>query len=290
MYQFMDKKGIIHQEDTAQDRFLRKIYTCFYGRVLLKLLTRPELSRTVGLFLSTRASILLIKPFIKGNRLDMGPYEKRPYRSFNDFFTRVILPTERMIDCDPSHLVSPCDGKLSVYRLDNRATFPVKGRLYTLEEILQNSSLARRYIDGYAMVFRLSVDNYHRYCYPSDGVKSENIRIPGILHTVNPVAVKECFVYHENTREYSLLRTERFGTLIQMEVGAMLVGRITNYHGPKKVTKGSEKGKFEFGGSTIVLFVQKDKAAVRDIFLKNTREDIETEVRMGECIGVTLQK
>ena len=70
----------------------------------------------------------------------------------------------------------------------------------------------------------------------------------------------------------------------------MLVGRITNYHGPKKVTKGSEKRKFEFGGSTIVLFVQKDKAAVRDIFLKNTREDIETEVRMGECIGVTLQK
>lgn len=83
--------------------------------------------------------------------------------------------------------------------------------------------------------------------------RSENIRISGILHTVNPIAVESVPVYHENTREYCLLKTERFGTLIQMEVGAMMVGRICNYHGPRYVKKGSEKGRFEFGGSTILL-------------------------------------
>lgn len=176
----------------------------------------------------------------------MRPYVKRPYRSFNDFFTREILPTERMIDCDPIHLVSPCDGKISIYPLDETAEFAVKGSVYTLERILKNPSLAKRYEGGLSCVFRLCVDGYHRYSYPADGEKSENIRISGILHTVNPIAVESVPVYHENTREYCLLKTERFGTLIQMEVGAMMVGRICNYHGPRYVKKGSEKGRFEF--------------------------------------------
>ena len=33
------------------------------------------------------------------------------------FLPGEILPTERMIDCDPIHLVSPCDGKISDYPL-----------------------------------------------------------------------------------------------------------------------------------------------------------------------------
>ncbi|MEI3192643.1 MAG: phosphatidylserine decarboxylase [Lachnospiraceae bacterium] len=41
------------------------------------------------------------------------------------------------------------------------------------------------------------------------------------------------------------IRTENFGTLLQMEVGAMMVGRIKNYHGPKQVKKGGEKGRFD---------------------------------------------
>ena len=85
--------------------------------------------------------------------------------------------------------------------------------------------------------------------------------------------------------EYCLLKTERFGTLIQMEVGAMMVGRICNYHGPRYVKKGSEKGRFEFGGSTILLLVQKGQATFREKFLKNTAQGIETQVEMGEWIG-----
>lgn len=289
MYRYLDKNGNLHEENSAQDRFLRKIYTRFYGRVLLKALTLPALSRAAGAFLDRAASRALIKPFVKSNHLDMSPYVKRPYRSFNDFFTREILPTERMIDCDPMHLVSPSDGKLSVYHLSETAGFQVKGRLYTLDDILKNTALADRYRDGYACVFRLSVDDYHRYSYPADGEKSENIRIPGILHTVNPVAVESVPVYHENAREYCLIRTKHFGTILQMEVGAMMVGRINNYHGPKKVEKGSEKGKFEFGGSTIILFLQKDRVALKEGFLRNTEDGIETQVQMGECIGVTMR-
>ena len=49
--------------------------------------------------------------------------------------------------------------------------------------------------------------------------------------------------------------------------------------------KGSEKGRFEFGGSTILLLVQKGQATFREKFLKNTAQGIETQVEMGEWIG-----
>ena len=48
-----------------------------------------------------------------------------------------------------------------------------------------------------------------------------------------------------------------------MEVGAMMVGKITNLHkNPATVKKGQEKGNFEFGGSTIILLIQPGKVRI----------------------------
>ena len=79
-------------------------------------------------------------------------------------------------------------------------------------------------------MFRLCVEDYHRYIYVDDGVKSENVKIPGVLHTVNPVANDSFPIYKENAREFSLLCSENFGTVLMMEVGAMMVGKIENRH------------------------------------------------------------
>ena len=129
--------------------------------------------------------------------------------------------------------------------------------------------------------------DYHRYCYAESGEKGENIRIPGVFHTVNPAANDRYPIYKENTREYTLLETRQFGTVLQMEVGATMVGRIVNYHGAKTVTRGEEKGRFEFGGSTVILCLEKDRAMVDADILKNTAAGIETVVKMGEKIGCT---
>lgn len=88
------------------------------------------------------------------------------------------------------------------------------------------------------MILRLTVDDYHHYCYVADGEKSPDVKIPGVFHTVNPAANDVCQIYHENTREYCLLKTEQFGTIAMMEVGAMMVGKITNL----KPVPVSEKG------------------------------------------------
>ena len=93
-------------------------------------------------------------------------------------------------------------------------------------------------------------------------------------------------IYVENSREYCLIRTEEFGTLLQMEVGALMVGKITNFHPEEgKVSRGEEKGCFEFGGSTVILLVQKGKAVIDSDLLENTAGGYETMIKMGEKIG-----
>ena len=94
-------------------------------------------------------------------------------------------------------------------------------------------------------------------------------------------------VYKENSRSYCLIKTEKFGDIVQMEVGALMVGRITNMHpyGRRTVLRGEEKGYFEFGGSTIILLVQKDKVELCEDLLTNTREGYETKVKQGEAIA-----
>ena len=106
-----------------------------------------------------------------------------------------------------------------------------------------------------------------------------------MLHTVNPAACETLPVYKENTREYTLIRSSRFGDVLQMEVGALMVGRILNYHGIRNVEKGQEKGRFEFGGSTIILALEKSRVQLDHRLLENTENGYETLVKMGESIG-----
>jgi len=120
----------------------------------------------------------------------------------------------------------------------------------------------------------------------ADGRKSANVTLPGVFHTVNPAANDVYPIYKENAREYTLLKTKQFGTILMMEVGAMMVGKITNLHkNPATVKKGQEKGNFEFGGSTIILLIQPGKVRIDYDLIENTEEGYETIVKMGERIG-----
>ena len=65
-----------------------------------------------------------------------------------------------------------------------------------------------------------------------------------------------------------------------------MVGRIVNYQdGPCQVVRGAEKGRFEFGGSTVVLLLEPGRVEISKDLLANTQEGYETLVRMGEVIG-----
>lgn len=161
----------------------------------------------------------------------------------------------------------------------------IKNTCYTVGSLLRDERLAEHFKDGYLWVFRLSVDDYHRYIYVDNGRESVRRRIPGVLHTVNPVANDVCPIYKENTREYSLLKSEHFGTLLMMEVGALMVGKIENRPVMSHVRRGQEKGNFAFGGSTIIYMTQKDKVFPDMDILINSADGIETKVQIGSRIG-----
>lgn len=288
---YADRTGRIQGGDTFQDRALRLLYAGLPGRLLLKPLTHPSISRIGGCFLDSPLSTFLIRPFIRSNGISLRGCETPAggtYRSFNAFFTRSLRSKARPFPPDPGILCSPCDGLISAYTISKKQHFSIKNTEYTVSQLLKDDRLAARYAGGTALVIRLTVSDYHRYAYVDDGLRSSYRRIPGILHTVNPAAASSHPIYKENTREYSLLRSRNFGTVLMMEVGAMMVGKIVNHHKAYTridVFRGQEKGYFAFGGSTIVLLLEPGRVTIDKDILRNTALNIETKVKMGERIG-----
>ena len=261
------------------------LYRTIPGRVLLKILAGRSLSKLAGIFLDSPLSKPLIKPFVQSNGIDLSECESTNFRCFNDCFTRKLKSELRPVDMTTDHLISPCDGLLSVWPVEEDTVLPVKQSSYTISGLLQNRRLAEEFRGGTCLVFRLCVNHYHRYCYPDSGTKGENVFIPGKLHTVRPVALREYPVFTENCREYTILETDHFGKVAQIEVGAMLVGKILNHHGKWPVRRGQEKGYFLYGGSTIILLLQKDAAVIDPEILEACAKGKEVPVRFGQRIG-----
>lgn len=286
---YANRKGKRWEEISGQDAFLKNLYNSVCGRMLIKVLIQPWISKAGGWLMDTRISSLAVPSVIRKYHMNPEQWEKKTFHSYNDFFTRRYKESERPIDRDSMVLISPCDAKLSVYSIDGKNRFRIKHTPYTVAHLLGNKRLAEHFCGGQALVFRLTVDDYHRYCYVDDGVKSSNYRIAGVFHTVNPIANDVEPIYKQNTREYCLLHTNHFGTVLMMEVGALMVGRIQNYHGAGKVYRGQEKGKFAFGGSTIVLLTEAGKVTIDEDLLKNSKDGYETLVKMGERIGIAVR-
>ncbi len=282
---YIDRNGkkIIHK--SGQDRLLHILYTHTAGRLLLKPLVNPAFSQLAGRFLDSAPSRILIHSFIEKNNIKMSDYEVRNYTSFNDFFTRKIKPGTRIIAGDENTLISPCDSYVTAFPITEGCSLNIKDTEYTLRSLLHSRRLSERFQGGSALVFRLTVSDYHRYSYAVSGVRSKNYRIPGCLHTVNPVANDYYPIYKENTREYTVIHSPVFGDVLQMEVGALLVGKITNHTETAQVTRGTEKGYFEFGGSTIVLLLQKGAVSLRPDLFVNTENGFETQVHYGDSLG-----
>ena len=285
---YRDREGKEYIVDTSQDKFLHFLYTTKTGRHLLKVMTSETLTRIIEIYMNTRISTLKIDGFIKKNGIRISDYEKKFYKNYNEFFTRKIKKDRRPINTEKNALISPSDGKVTIYPVSDRLVVNIKNIDYSVKSLLLDRELAEEYEGGWLYVIRLTVDNYHRYCYPDSGYQYENYFIPGIFHTVNPVALENTSVFAQNSRAYTIIDTDNFGRVIQMEVGAMGVGRIVNHREETFVRKGQEKGYFEFGGSTICLFVKGDRVKPDEDIVKNTADGFETLVKMGEKIGTGI--
>ena len=283
---YITRDGTKIDGTTGQDHLLEVIYGHALTRMLLRPFLSPAVSDICGKFLSTRLSRRIIPSFVKKNHIDLGIYEKQEFDSYNAFFTRKIKAEQRPINEQKNILISPSDGKVTAYPITQKGRFWIKHTQYSAAQLLKDERLAERYMGGWIYVIRLTVDDYHRYCYVADGRKSRQRKIRGVLHTVNPVANDYYPIYKMNSREYCLLKTKELGTILLMEVGALMVGQINNHEEDSaQVKRGDEKGMFEFGGSTIVVMTEPGMAEPDKDIIHNTKAQAETLVKMGEPIG-----
>ena len=102
------------------------LYETIPGRFILKPFTSPRFSRACGRFLDSKYSSCFIRPFVRSNHIDVADYETDGIRSFNDFFSRKIKKGKRVVTMDAEKLIAPCDGLLSVWKVDQDTILPVQ--------------------------------------------------------------------------------------------------------------------------------------------------------------------
>ncbi|OKZ86673.1 phosphatidylserine decarboxylase [Clostridium sp. 29_15] len=286
------KTGKYDIEKVAGEKYIKWTYESPLGKSLLELFIKRKLfSKIYGFYCNTKFSKRKIKSFINSFSIDMSKCADsiNTYKSFNDFFIRKLLPEARPFDKNSNTLISPGDGRLLAYtNISMENLVQVKNIHYSLAELLEDNALAKEYEGGTCLVLRLCPTDYHRFHFIDNGVPLENHFIKGNYYSVNPTALERVAkLYCQNKREWSIFKSENFGDIIHVEVGATCVGSIIQSYCPnKKVSKGDEKGYFKFGGSTTILFFKPNTVDIDEDIIIQSSLGFETAVQMGEKIGV----
>jgi phosphatidylserine decarboxylase len=192
------------------------------------------------------------------------------FRNLNAFFTRYLVDGARPLDDAADALLSPCDGAWgSSGTVDNGQILQVKGRPYSLGELLGGEDEAKRFEGGAFCTLYLSPKDYHRFHAPLACHITRATYLPGALWPVNSIGVYGVDgLFAQNERIVAWFETDK-GTMAYIPVGATMVGKVhltfddltTNaggdrldrtYDPPKPLGRGEEVGRFEFG-STVVL-------------------------------------
>ena len=254
-----------------------------FGRFLYNLTLFLQIPKIMGAFLRSPLSKFFIKGFVKKNNIDMSAFAGVNFKSFNDFFTR--KDNSRKPELSPETLISPCDSALSVFNIEENSTFKIKGFNYTLKDFFETDEFDKTFSGGNALIFRLAATDYHRYCYIDSGSLEKNHFLKGKLYSVQPVCCRTFKVYTKNRRSWTILHTQNFGDVAQVEVGAFSVGGIKNHHENYSFSKGEEKGYFDLHGSTIVMLFRKNTIKLDEEILAQTANGKETIVKYGQPIG-----
>ena len=263
---------------------IRFLYGSRFGRMLLRLILATHADRLAAAFLRSHLSASYARRFAAAHGIPLDPGVS--YRSYRDVFLRIR--TDPAPDADPRHLISPCDGLLSVFPVSAGSSFRVKGQNYLLYDLIGDESLADSFAGGSCLIFRLRPQDYHHFCFCDSGRCGRNHYVEGSLHSVQPAACSCYPVYVLNRRVWTLLETDHFGPVVQTEVGALIVGGICCLKEREAFSKGEEMGWFDLAGSTIILFLQKDRVRLTPETEAGTAGGREYEVRKGMWIAESM--
>lgn len=233
-----------------------------------------------------------IKNFITFHNLNVNEIAEplSNFKTFNEFFYRKLKPEARPISLpnDNRVIVSAADCRFSCFTsVSSAKTLWIKGREFTMENLIQDKELASKFDNAPLSIFRLAPQDYHRFHSPLSCKVVSIKRIEGEYYTVNPMAIRTTIdVYTDNVRCVLILENDDIGQFIMVCVGAMMVGSIliTTKVGDI-LKKGDEIGYFAFGGSTVLTIFPPNSIEFDRQFESNSLQNLETLVKMGNKIG-----
>ena len=255
-------------------------------------LEEPGLSWTLsfveerGKYMDSPESAKIIAKWLADPSLNNQDFVMPPegFSSFNDFFIRDIKPGARPVAAvaDESVLVSPADGIVNMIanELELDTEIPTKGRMtMSLNDLLNNSPHASRFVGGTALAVFLMPNNYHHYHAPVSGTVIESnenagerlFGVPDLIDMVNkgnPGYDKDYSVFENFLHGYFIIETKDYGLVGMIPIGLQTVGSVIFEDGFQKISsrdeavkiyKGQKLGHFAYGGSTVLLIFEKDK-------------------------------
>ncbi|MCL6572231.1 MAG: phosphatidylserine decarboxylase [Bacillus sp. (in: Bacteria)] len=250
-------------------------------RLMIELTNGRWTSGILRRFARARVSRFVVPSFAKIYHLNQDEMEKglSEYPTLHDLFVRRLKKDARGIDESPDSVVSPVDAVIEdVGQIKDSSDIIVKGKTYSIEEMLGDPQLLTKYLNGTYMILYLSPSHYHRIHSPVDGIVTKQWTLGSKSYPVNKWGLKYGVrTLAKNYRVMTEVKTD-YGHVVIVKVGAMFVNSIETTHKGSKVEKGGEIAYFSFG-STVVLLFEKNSFQI-DSGLHTPKE-----IKVGEKLG-----
>ncbi len=285
------QKKEVETEHIVGKKYLQWLYYKSSGNFILeKIVKRKLASKIFGVLKNRKGSKKKIRDFIEENKIAEEEFLEKvsEYKNFNEFFYRKLKPEARPVNLKSDVLASPADGRVFIHEnIQTSKIVEIKGMSFNLSQLVGSEEAILEYDGGTMVIVRLNPTDYHRFHFPDSGIPGKTKEIKGSYYSVNTGVLDRIDnIYLKNKRTVTEFGSDNFGKILYMEVGATFVGTIIQTFTPgQRVEKGTEKGYFKFGGSTVILFLKKGILTPDNDILEYTKKKTETLVKMGESLG-----
>ncbi|MBV7505901.1 phosphatidylserine decarboxylase [Bacillus sp. sid0103] len=251
-------------------------------RLMIELTNGRWTSGILRRFARSSVSRFMVPSFAKIYHLKQEEMEKglSEYPTLHDLFVRTLKKDARVIDKIEDTVVSPVDAVIEdVGLITETSDILVKGKTYSIDEMLGNRELLAKYLHGTYMILYLSPSHYHRIHSPVNGIVTKQWTLGSKSYPVNKLGLKYGVrTLAKNYRVITEVKTD-YGHVAIVKVGAMFVNSIETTHKGSELEKGGEMAYFSFGSTVVLLFE-------KDIFQMDSNIHTPKEIRVGEKIGV----
>ncbi len=250
-------------------------------RLMIELTNGRWTSAILKSFARSRISRFVVPSFAKVYHLNQEEMEKglSEYPTLHDLFIRTLKKEVREIDKSHDAVVSPVDAVIEdVGTIRETRDIIVKGKTYSIEEMLGDSEILAKYLNGTYIILYLSPSHYHRIHSPVDGRVIKQWTLGLKSYPVNKWGLK--YGRHTLAKNYRVITEVKtaFGHVAIVKVGAMFVNSIETIHKGSELEKGEEMAYFSFGSTVVLLFE-------KNVFHIDSTIHTPKEIKVGEKIG-----